>query len=421
MEWMRLIVTSQRDIAGRNIYAELASGYGFIAEGEFEGKAVYKRGDVWLIATREPQVKASHLDAFFDPEYYVFASRHRSASEKKTLTVHTPGNFTLEAELGGHGRELAISEPSAVKAALRELQKQKERLGLSYAVSLEATHHGPTELKKPVLFVEVGSTEKEWRDQQAVKAVAKAALAAAENQTSFDAGIGIGGNHYAPIHTKAVLETSIALGHVIPSYAIDSLGYEIFREAVVKSKASFGFLDWKGMRKNQRDRVLSLAEKLSLPLKRGRDLRRGEEPRLGSFKIDEELLSEAWRADAKTLESYLSGLGCRYVKTRTGLSSILKAKRDCRAEIIKKCIDIIRGKHKLWLRGDSLIIETRKFSPKKALSLGIEPGPLYARLARGEEVSVNGRVIKPGMVYEVDYKKIKIKDTYTSQVIEKLL
>lgn len=417
---MRLIVTSQKDPAGRNIYAELASGYGFNAEGEFEGRAVYKRRNVWLIATEKSQVRASHLDASFDPEYYVFASRHRSTSERKTLTVHTPGNFTLEAELGGRGRELALSEPGAVKAALRELQKQKEQLGLGYEVSLEATHHGPTELRKPVLFVEVGSTPREWGDQQAVKAVARAALAAAENQESFEAGVGIGGNHYAPLHTEAVLHTGIALGHVIPSYAIDELDHEVFREAVVKSKASFGFLDWKGMRKNQRDKVLSLAEDLSLPLKRRRDLAR-EDPGLRSFRIDEGLLEEAWRTDAEALESYLSSLGCRYAKTGKGLSSVFRASLDYRSEVIKKCIHILRGRGRLRLKKNTLIIEKKRFSPEKALTLGIKPGPLYARLAKGEEVTVNGRPIKPEMVQKIDYKRIKITHTYTAGVIRSLL
>lgn len=417
---MRLIVTSQKDIAGSNIYRELASGYGFVEDREFEGRPVYKRKDIWLIATRESQVKASHLDAFFDPEYYVFASRHRSTSGKRTLTVHTPGNFSPNAELGGRGRELAISEPGAVKAALMMLQKVKEHLGLSYEVSLEATHHGPTELKKPVLFVEVGSTEKEWRDKQAVKAVARAALAAAGNQRSYDSGVGIGGNHYAPIHSKAVLQTSIALGHVIPSYALDVIEQEIFKEAVVKSKASFGFLDWKGMKKNQRDKVLSLAEELGLPLKRGRDLRK-DRPVLKTFTIDAKLVDEAWRIDGKALEGYLSSLGCRYTKTSAGLSSVFEASRDWRAEIIKKCIDIIREKHKLRRAGESLIIEVRKFSPDKAKSLGIKPGPLYARLARGDEIIAEERVIKPEMVLEAEYKTIKIKDAYTAKVIKRLL
>src|SRR2546428_10273485 len=44
---------------------------------------------------------------------------------------------------------------------LRAVRREAE--GLSYAVTFEATHHGPV-LDAPSFFIEVGSTEKEWRD-----------------------------------------------------------------------------------------------------------------------------------------------------------------------------------------------------------------------------------------------------------------
>ena len=416
---MRLIVTSQQDLAGRNIYREL-SGHGFRVRGEFEGKPVYERGDVWLIATEKPQVRASHLDAFFDPDYYVFASRHRSTSEKKTLTVHTPGNLTPDAELGGRPRELALSEPGAVKAALMELKKIRDERSLDYAVSLEATHHGPSELRKPVLFVEVGSTPREWRDHEAVEAVARAALKAAENRARYEAGIGIGGNHYAPLHTKAVLETDIALGHIIPSYAIEALDHAVFREAVEKSGASFGFLDWKGMKKAQREKMISMAERAGMPLKRGRDLR-GRASRVpGGFRVDENLLQEAWRADPKALEGRLSALGCGYRKKGGGISSLFEGEEDLRKEIIEECIRILKKKAEVKFAGGELTLRTRRFSPEKARALGIEPGPVYARLAAGEVIKKGDRVIKPDMVLEVRVRKIKIEDPSTAKAIKEL-
>jgi D-aminoacyl-tRNA deacylase len=266
---MRLIVTSQQDIAGTNIYNELAKNFGFAAEGEFEGRSILKKGEVWAIATKKKQTEAEHLDEFFDAEYYVFASRHRSESKTKTLTVHVTGNLTSKALVGGKPKQLAYCNASAMKAALQELQRAKMQ---DYKVSMEATHHGPTGLKKPVLFVEVGSTEVEWSDAGAVRAVAGAALAAAGNRKEHESAVGIGGSHYAPRHTNVVLESSIAIGHIIPSYAIDEIDRDIFAQAVEKSNAAFGFLDWKGMKKDQRDKVTALAAELNLKLKRGRDL-----------------------------------------------------------------------------------------------------------------------------------------------------
>lgn len=269
---MRVIVTSQADIAGRNIYEKLARSFGFAASGEFEGKAAYKRENVLLIATRAQLVEAEHLDDFFDAEYYVFASRHRSESNERTLTVHVTGNLADRAELGGRPKQLAHCDASAMKAALLELQSAKEELQLDYKVSFEATHHGPTSLKKPVLFVEVGSTEKEWCDAAAVKAVARAALAAAKNVRKFPCSLGIGGGHYAPLHTRAALESEVAIGHIIPTYAIDALQKEVLEQAVQKTQAEFGFLDWKGMRGEQRSKIIAMAKEINLELKRGRDV-----------------------------------------------------------------------------------------------------------------------------------------------------
>ncbi len=50
--------------------------------------------------------------------------------------------------------------------------------------------------------------------------------------------------------------------------------------------------------------------------------------------------------------------------------------------------------------GYALVEDERrgKFNRKKAEELGIKPGPLYAKLAKGESVTVNGRVITPEMV-----------------------
>ncbi len=178
---MRLIVTSQKDIAGSNVYEKLASDFNFEEAGEFEGRSIYKKGEVWLIATEKGQIEAEHLDEFFEPDYYVFASRHRSESGARTLTVHVTGNLTKKAEVGGRPEELAYANPDAMKVALIELEKGRKERGLDYKVSMEATHHGPTGLERPVLFVEVGSTEAEWRNEKAVEVVARAALKAAEN------------------------------------------------------------------------------------------------------------------------------------------------------------------------------------------------------------------------------------------------
>ncbi len=405
---MRVIVTSQGDIAGSNVYRELSKD--FSREGEFEGKPIYKRGDVWLIATREPQVKAGHLDEHFDPEYYVFASRHRSESQERTLTVHAPGNLTSRADVGGRGRELAYCNADAMKVALLELERGRMEHGLDYRVSLEATHHGPTELKKPVLFVEVGSTEGEWRDPVAVSVVARAALRAAENRAEFERAVGIGGSHYAPLHTRVALESGIAIGHIIPAYAIDDLDGQIFEQAMEKTGASFGYLDWKGMRKHQRVRVKELAAQRKFELKRGRDLREETTPGYHEYEMPGELLTEAEKIAGKRLEEILSGRGAVLRRDEDGrISPRFLAKEDIRDEVGEICLGVLRERYEVVEEGDHLVLREEKFDLEKALELGLKPGPLFGELAEGNSVRIGGRTITSEMVSKKAEKVLYLK------------
>ena len=59
-----------------------------------------------------------------------------------------------------------------------------------------------------------------------------------------------------------------------------------------------------------------------------------------------------------------------------------------------------RTEHIVKSYGYALIEDERrgKFNREKAEELGIKPGPLYAKLARGESVVVDGKVITPEMV-----------------------
>jgi D-aminoacyl-tRNA deacylase len=396
---MRLIVTSATDIAGTNIYHELAKAFGFEQDGEFEDMPLYKRGDVWLINTWKNQTRAEHLDEFFDAEYYVFASRHRSESGERTLTVHVTGNLTDQAKVGGNPKELAFCNPDAMKVALRGLKVARDEGELDYRVSMEATHHGPTALRKPVLFVEVGSTEKEWRDPAAVSAVARAALAAAGNRERFPRAVGLGGNHYAPIHTKVMLETDTAVGHIVPSYAIMEVGADVLKQAVEKTGAAFGLLDWKGMNRQQRARIKELAKEIGLDLKRTKDLKRSRKEGI-ELTINSDLLTWAFKAAPKEVEEGAAELGAVILKDGKGrpTGKVATEDMDVPEGLTYLCLDIVLDSYDARLEGEAMVITERRFDPRKAEELGIPPGPLYGKLSSGQEVEVEGRTITPDMV-----------------------
>ncbi|MEE8401895.1 MAG: D-aminoacyl-tRNA deacylase [Candidatus Hydrothermarchaeaceae archaeon] len=415
---MRLIVTSQTDIAGSNVYKRLSEGFGFRKDGEFEGMPVCKKGNVLLIATERGQTEANHLDRFFSPDYYVFASRHKSESLKKTLTVHVTGNLTIEAKVGGRPKELSYANSGAMKAALLELDRGMREIAPEYTVSMEATHHGPTELKRPVLFVEVGSTEAEWRDKNAIEVVSKAALAAAESRQDYPRGIGIGGNHYAPLHTKAVLGTDISIGHIIPAYAISALSKDIFLEAIERTSAEFGFLDWKGMRKEHRGKIKRFARECGLKLKRGRDIEKA--PAYPEFEIEEEFFRVAEKAGRKIISDAITKLGAVPKTDANGrLSSRFCAPHDLRREVIMACIEALKQKYEIEYNG-SLILKEEKLDLKKAGKLGIKPGPILGKIARGQKVIIDGKTITKKMLVKEVIKTVQIKEGITLDVIKKI-
>ena len=200
------LINSHQDIAGCNIRHHieqcLATSPGTGQKGdrtyeffEVDGRLIYAEG----------------VDAGIDADLVIFLSRHSSVNPVPVLTVHVTGNYGV-AELGGSPRTLPLAAPEMMQATLRALARHCPE---GYQVSYEVTHHGPTGLVHPSFFVEIGSTEKEWGDPVAGRAVAEAVLGA--EPVNAIPLIGIGGTHYAPRETAIALATRGAFGHIASS------------------------------------------------------------------------------------------------------------------------------------------------------------------------------------------------------------
>jgi D-aminoacyl-tRNA deacylase len=194
----------------------------------------------------------------------IFASKHRSKEEINSLTVHCTGNPSEEARLGGKPRSLAVSSPSAMKSILLEMKKLAQEKSLKYDVTLEVTHHGPTELSVPSLYAEIGSTETQWKDPEAGEVVAKAILAVSLEKVP--AGLGFGGGHYAMRQTGLLFETGISFGHNFPKYQLEFADEALIRQAIEKSNADFAYFDRKSMKSEDRKRISEILEKLEIKI-----------------------------------------------------------------------------------------------------------------------------------------------------------
>jgi len=191
-----------------------------------------------------------HLDlehpaaAFDDPALVVFASRH-SGETGPLLTAHHTGNVG-PADHGGRPNHLARACPNAHARVLDALATHAPE---GYEVGMECTHHGPSAVGAPSMFVEIGSSEPEWEDPNAARAVAQAILdlrgvdpdrradsasrgadtegepadgATDENRTRRHL-VGLGGGHYAPRFERVVRETDWAVGHILADWGFEAL------------------------------------------------------------------------------------------------------------------------------------------------------------------------------------------------------
>ncbi|MBI3052045.1 hypothetical protein HYY74_06350 [Candidatus Woesearchaeota archaeon] len=251
------IMVSKANIASLNIMERLLEDYPFTGS----PPRLSVRGNSFEVHQFDGEI--THLegiDSGIDADLLVFASTHRSSAAIDCFTVHAVGNWG-KAELGGRERSLVIAPAAELKAAFQSLQKN--RLGME--VIQEATHHGPF-VEKPAMFIEIGSSEKMYRDRQAAEEVAGAIMSLGEAQKPVKAAVGIGGPHHSPAFSKFMRESEYAVGHVCAKYALDCLDAGMLRQAMERTepRAGIALLDWKGLG-GHKQRIKSFIEDEGIP------------------------------------------------------------------------------------------------------------------------------------------------------------
>jgi D-aminoacyl-tRNA deacylase len=265
-----LFIASTKDTAGMNIAKSLIDHYSFEKISEtFHKNPVYTKKlhnkETKLLFVNTEIVDTQFLGDLFNPNLFVFLSRHSSAKGIPTLSVHTPGNLT-DAQFGGKPRTVSVSPAAAMKTALQEMAKLTDERGLDYEVSYECTHHGPS-LDAPAMFAELGSSPEQWKDMKAAEVVAHAAAAAVSGCSGFSVALGIGGPHYNKKFTKLALDTQTAFGHIIPKYALSEVDAEIVAQCVERTLETVdsAVLDWKGIKGEHKPKIVAALETLGMP------------------------------------------------------------------------------------------------------------------------------------------------------------
>ncbi|MCV0412827.1 D-aminoacyl-tRNA deacylase [Nitrosarchaeum sp.] len=247
---MELLVAYRDDPAGYNM-------------ANFLSQEMKKEGDIYhgkyydLLIIPTPAISADWLEEKYDYDGFIFLSKHAAESGVLALTCHSTGNFS-EAKFGGNDRQIAIPHPFIQKTYLQTLWKHKSIFS-DFQITIEATHHGPTALSKPTIFIEIGTTEKQWTDVTLCNSVASLVHQVMSGHIKASPiAICFGGTHYPDKFTNELLEGKYSLGTVVPKHALDNIDENLFSEILSKNKmATTALLDWGGMGPNKQ-KILEL-------------------------------------------------------------------------------------------------------------------------------------------------------------------
>lgn len=206
------------------------------------------------------------------PDLIIVASSHKSEANVPMLNCHSTGNWTSDNSRGGKEKTLSIAPALYVRFGLLEFQKLKqERKELAkYEVGMEVTHHSPT-IPFSVIFVEVGSSEKEWSDMKACEAAADVVYKiATQVPKKVPVAIGFGGSHYAASFNRKLFAEEIAFGHVCPKFHSDGLDEGMILQAIKRTepRPDFAAIEWKGLTSEQKKKIIEILDKNKIPWKR---------------------------------------------------------------------------------------------------------------------------------------------------------
>jgi len=241
---MDLLVAYKNDPAGNNMAK-------FLSQDLEKMNGVFRGEKFDVLITTSPVISADWLEEKFDYDGYVFLSKHAAESGTLALTCHSTGNFDV-AKFGGNSQQVAIPFPSFQKTYLQNLWKNRTDFP-DFQITIEATHHGPTDLNKPSIFIEIGTTQKQWNDVELCNSIAQIVKKTFEKPLQqFPSAVCFGGTHYSQKFTNEIINGKFALGTVIPKHAIEFLEQSLFQHIIERNiDAQIALLDWNSLGKNK--------------------------------------------------------------------------------------------------------------------------------------------------------------------------
>jgi len=243
----------------------------------------FKQTDIFLGLTKDPLIFLNDLkldETKIEPDFLIFASRHTSKTARPAFLVHTTGNWSKDVDFGGEPQDLSLASALLHKAGFISLVEQKSITNLSdFSIDIEVTHHGPTILEKPLIFMELGSSKAEWVISDAGESIARVIIKTIfkfldyKKKGDQEIGLGFGGTHYAPNYHRLIRNKNIAMSFICPKYYIQELNFELIRNMVENTfeKVDYFIIDWKGTNSEDKKHLIPLLEEFDIPIKKTKD------------------------------------------------------------------------------------------------------------------------------------------------------
>ncbi len=258
---------------------------------EFKGFSIkseenlkFNENQIYLGLTKESLIFLDNLNlgkSAINPDLIIFASRHRSKAQRPAFLAHLTGNWSSKAEFGGNPSELSLASALLFKAGILSLLENSKICTVlaNFSTDIEVTHHGPTTLEKPLIFMELGSTKEEWSIDEAGEVVANSIINAIYKCLDFKKkkdqyiGLGFGGTHYAPNFQRLVINSNVAMSFICPKYYIQELNRDLIAQMIENTLESVDYfiIDWKGTNSEDKKHLVPLLEEFDIPIKKTKD------------------------------------------------------------------------------------------------------------------------------------------------------
>ena len=241
------------------------------------------KNEIFLGLTKDPLIFLNDLKldkSQIKPDLLIFASRHTSKTARPAFLVHTTGNWSQNIDFGGEPQELSRTSAFLHKAGFLSLVEQASLIdSIDFSLDIEVTHHGPTILEQPLIFMELGSSKAEWVIDDAGEILAKSIISTISRYLGYveskdqRVGLGFGATHYAPNFNRLLLNKEVALSFICPKYYIQTLNNHLIEKMITNTHENVDYfiIDWKGTNSGDKKHLIPLLENFDIPIKKTRD------------------------------------------------------------------------------------------------------------------------------------------------------